>query len=200
MLIVAWLSIEQKPADTGVNTTQETDISGPHSINPVQGESLILFEHQSRKWALESPGSYPNPLPLLCKQISSQILSSSGKWVFLPSGWSRADPHALWDCRGLFGRMWTQCPVSYRRGWPETYWILGAEPGALGQSGRLRLSCVGLELGHLQEPKPGVLSAEDGPHPGLLGWGWAGKHLQCCYQPWLFCGYSQGVVLRWCLL
>ena len=169
MLIVAWLSIEQKPADTGVNTTQETDISGPHSINPVQGESLILFEHQSRKWALESPGSYPNPLPLLCKQISSQILSSSGKWVFPPSGWSRADPHALWDCRGLFGRMWTQCPVSYRRGWPETYWILGAEPGALGQSGRLRLSHVGLELRHLQELKWGVLSTEDNPHPWVVG-------------------------------
>ena len=73
-------------------------------------------------------------------------------------GW----PLPLWDCRGLFGRMWFQHPVSYRRGWPKTYWILGAEPGALGQSGRLRLSHVGLELRHLQELKWGVLSTD--PH------------------------------------
>ena len=73
-------------------------------------------------------------------------------------------PLALWGCRGLLGTMRTQRPVSHRRGWPETYWILGAEPGALGQSGRL-------ELGHLQEPKPGVLSAEDGPHPWVVGVG-----------------------------
>ena len=30
---------------------------------------------------------------------------------------------------------------------------------------------MGLELGHLQEPKPGVLSAEDGPHPWVVGVG-----------------------------
>ena len=87
-------------------------------------------------------------------------------------------PPALWGCRGLFGRMWTQHPVCHRRGWPKTYWILGAEPGALGQSGRLRLSHVGLELRHLQELKWGVLSTEDSSHPwvfgvemGLGGWG-----------------------------
>ena len=51
--------------------------------------------------------------------------------------------------RGLFGRMWTQHPVSYTREWPRTYWILGAEPGALDQSGRLRLSHTGLELRQL---------------------------------------------------
>ena len=80
-------------------------------------------------------------------------------------GW----PPALWGCRGLFGRMWTQSPVSYRRGRPETYWILGAEPGALGQSGRLRLSHAGLELRHLQEPKRGVLSTEDNPYAWVVG-------------------------------
>ena len=46
---------------------------------------------------------------------------------------------------------------------------LGAEPGALGQSGRLRLIREGLELRHLQEPKQGVLSTEDSPE--LLGMG-----------------------------
>ena len=33
----------------------------------------------------------------------------------------------------------------------------------------------------------------------LLGWRWSwmgGEHLPCSYQPWPFCGYSQGVVLR----
>ena len=48
---------------------------------------------------------------------------------------------------------------------------LGAEPGALGQSGRLRLSCAGLELRHLQELKQGVLSTEDSPKPLGLGLG-----------------------------
>ena len=76
---------------------------------------------------------------------------------------------ALWGCRGLFGRMWTQRPVSYRRGWSETYWILEAEPGALGQSAILRLSHAGLELRHLQEPKQGVLSTEDSPYPWVVG-------------------------------
>ena len=102
---------------------------------------------------------------------------------------------ALWGCRGLFGRMWTQRPVSHRRGWPETYWILGAEPGALGQSGRLRVSCAGLELRQLQEPKRGVLSTGDGLHPWVVGveMGWVGgEHLQCSYQHRLFCGYSRG--------
>ena len=46
---------------------------------------------------------------------------------------------------------------------------LGAEPGALGQSGRLRLSCAGLELRHLQELKRGILSTEDSPHPWVVG-------------------------------
>ena len=46
---------------------------------------------------------------------------------------------------------------------------LGAEPGALGQSGRLRLIRVGLELRYLQELKQGVLSTEDSPE--LLGLG-----------------------------
>ena len=48
---------------------------------------------------------------------------------------------------------------------------LGAEPGALRQSGRLRLSCAGLKLRHLQELKQGVLSAEDSPKPLGLGLG-----------------------------
>ena len=73
---------------------------------------------------------------------SQLLLFSSENWLSPPSGWSRAD----WGCSGLFGWMWTQCPVSYRRGWPETYWILAAEPGALGQSGRLGLSHARLEL------------------------------------------------------
>ena len=60
---------------------------------------------------------------------------------------------ALWDCRGLFGKMWTQHPVSHRRGWPETYWIPGAEPGALGQSGRLRVCHAQQELIFVQKPK-----------------------------------------------
>ena len=94
---------------------------------------------------------------------------SSRKQVSPPSSWSRADPSALWGSRGLFGRMWTQRPVSYRRGWPEIYWILGAEAGALGQSGRLRVSRAGLELRHLQEQKWGVLNTEDNPHPWLVG-------------------------------
>jgi len=42
-------------------------------------------------------------------------------------------------------------------------------PGALGQSGRLRVSCAGLELRHLQEPKWGVVSTEDSPHPWVVG-------------------------------
>ena len=46
---------------------------------------------------------------------------------------------------------------------------LGAEPGALGQSGRLSLSHVGLELRHLQELKRGILSTEDSPHPWVVG-------------------------------
>ena len=48
---------------------------------------------------------------------------------------------------------------------------LGAEPGALGQSGRLRLSHAGLGLRHLQELKWGVLSTEDSPHPWVVGVG-----------------------------
>ena len=83
----------------------------------------------------------------------------------LELGW----PPALWDCRGLFGRTWTQCPVSHRRGWLETYWILRAEPGDLGQSGRLRVSHAGLELRHLQEQNQGVLSTADSPHPWVVG-------------------------------
>ena len=51
----------------------------------------------------------------------------------------------------------------------ETYWILGAEPGALGQSGRLRLSLARLVLRHFQELKQGVLSTEDSPHPWVVG-------------------------------
>ena len=48
---------------------------------------------------------------------------------------------------------------------------LGAEPGALGQSGRLRVSHAGLELRHFQEPKRGVLSTEDSPHLWVVGVG-----------------------------
>ena len=94
---------------------------------------------------------------------------------------NRSDPHpqpVLWGCRGLCGRMWTQRSVSHRRRWPKTYWILGAVPGALGQLGRLRVSRAGLELRHLQEPKWGVLSTEDSPHPWVvgveMGLGWCG--------------------------
>ena len=126
---------------------------------------------------------------------SPQLLFSSGKRVSPPSGWSQAETPALWGCRGLFGRMWTQRPVSYRKGWPETYWILGAEPRPLGQSGRLKLSHVGLELRHLQEPKREVLSTEDSSHPWAVRVerGWVGReHLPCCYQPWLFYGCPWG--------
>ena len=59
--------------------------------------------------------------------------------------------------------------------------ILGAEPRALGQSGRLRLSHEGLELRHLQGPKWGVLSTEDSSPLGCWGGdgaGWAGSI--CC--------------------
>ena len=57
----------------------------------------------------------------------------------------------------------------------KTYWILGAEPGALEHAGRLRLSCVGLELPHLQRGKWRVPEPqEQGLTPGLLGGGGAG--------------------------
>ena len=128
----------------------------------------VLSEHQTKtgRRAFGHRSHLSQPLLFSHKHNSSQLLLlSSGKQVSPPSGWTQADPSALWGCRGLFGRMWTQHPVSYRRGWPETYWILGAEPGALGQSGRLRVSRAGLELRHLQELKQGVLSTENSPHP-----------------------------------
>ena len=60
----------------------------------------------------------------------------------------------------------------------KIYWILGAEPGALEHAGRLRLSCVGLELPHLQRGKQGVPEPQgQGLTPGLLGGagaGWVG--------------------------
>ena len=150
--------------------------------------------HVHPKLTSYTPSAYPKGILSYCLNISlrrvsqppdliqiptptrsltnTRILSSSSfqlktglSSLRLELGW----PPALWGCRGLFGRMWTQRPVSYRRGWPETYWILGAEPGALGQSGRLRLSHAGLELRHLQELKRGVLSTEDGPHPWVVG-------------------------------
>ena len=134
---------------------------------------LGLCEHQT-KTSPRGPGHWSNlsqPLLSSHKHNSSQLLLSSVKRVSPLSGWSQADPTALWSCTGLFRRMWIQCPVSYRRGWPETYWILGAEPGALGQSGRLRLSRAGLEVRHLQEPKRGFLSTEDSPEPLGMGLG-----------------------------
>ena len=60
----------------------------------------------------------------------------------------------------------------------KTYWILEAEPRALEHPGRLRLSCVGLELPHLQRGKQGVPEPQgQGLTPGLLGGagaGWVG--------------------------
>ena len=133
---------------------------------------LGLCEHQT-KTSPRGPGHWSNlsqPLLSSHKHNSSQLLLSSVKRVSPLSGWSQADPSALWGCRGLFGRMWTQYPVSHRRGWPETYWILGAEPGALGQSGRLRLRRAGLELMFVQNPKREV--PEHRRQPLTLGnWG-----------------------------
>ena len=90
-----------------------------------------------------------------------------------PQAGAGLTPHTL----GLQRSLWEDVN-SAPRGWPKTYWILGAEPGALGQSGRLRVSHAGLELRHLQEPKWGVLSTENSSHPwvvgvetGLGGWG-----------------------------
>ena len=116
----------------------------------------VLSEHQSKtsQRAFAHRFHLSQPLLFSHKHNSSQLLLlSSGKQVSPPSGWSQADPSALWRCRGLFGKMWTQHPVFYRRGWPKTYWILGAESGALGQSGRLRLRRAGQELMFVQKPK-----------------------------------------------
>ena len=98
----------------------------------------------------ESPWSDPAPCitnshinlttPSSCFHLENESLH--------PQSGAGLTPSTL-GFRGLFGRMWTQHPVSYTREWPRTYWILGAEPGALDQSGRLRLSHTGLELRHL---------------------------------------------------
>ena len=121
----------------------------------IQPPLLLATPHH---WFSHKTQELPAPV-FICKTGLSTLR--------LELGW----PPPLWGCRGLFRRMWTQRPVSYRRGWPKTYWILGAEPGALGQSGRLRVSCAGLKLRHLQKLKQGVLSTEDSPHPWVVGVG-----------------------------
>ena len=48
----------------------------------------------------------PHPHPFFHKHNSSHLLLlSTKKQVSPPSGWSQADPTALWSCRGLFGRI-----------------------------------------------------------------------------------------------
>ena len=53
----------------------------------------------------------------------------------------------------------------------KTYWILEAEPRALEHPGRLRLSCVGLEMTRLQSGKLEV-PARIRLNPWVAGWGW----------------------------
>ena len=108
----------------GCVSTRLKPVQEPLDIDPISpGPSSPHTNRQS-----------PAPSTFICKTDLSTLR--------LELAW----PPAPWGCRGLCGRMWTQRPVSHRKGWPETYWILGAEPGALGQSRRLRVRRAGLEL------------------------------------------------------
>ena len=66
----------------------------------------------------------------------------------------------------------TQSPPE--EGDAKTHRILGAEPGALDYTRSLRLSCVGLELTHLQKRKQEITEHKrlDSINLGLLAWGW----------------------------
>ena len=67
--------------------------SGPHIINPLCGQSLILFELQTKKEHPDLiPSPTPNLFPLNTNIHSSQLLLSSGKRVSPPSVRGRADP------------------------------------------------------------------------------------------------------------
>ena len=153
----------------GANSIKETEMKWPtyHKLSMWVIFDIVWTPDKKKK----SIQTWSRLLHLTCFPSTQTYTAPSSFCFHLENGFlhpqsgARLTP-ALWGCRGLFGRMWTQCPVSYRRGWPETYWILGAEPGALGQAHKP------YEAGAETFPRTEAGSPEHRRQPSPLGcWG-----------------------------
>ena len=139
-------------------------------MNPLCGQSLILFELQTKKEHPDLiPSPTPNLFPLNTNLHSSQLLLSSGKRASPPSvrGW--ADPPCT---LGLQRSLWedvNSAPSLPQESMTQDLLDPWSRAWSTGSVREAEFSHAGQELRHLQEPKWGVLSTEDSPEP--LGFG-----------------------------
>ena len=134
----------------------------------------------------------PSTLPYTQTQRRHQLLLSSVKRVFPPSGWSWADSLHSGVAEVSLGG----CELSAQSPTEEADLRL---TGSLEQSLEHRVSQGGWGQGargwswDISENRSRESWAQKTVlTPGLLGWrwGWVGGE-QCGYQPWLFCGYPR---------
>ena len=175
ILTVTGASTKEEPAESegqhyigdwiSVVLTSEPLKSG--SINPVPGESLILFEHQSKKKkSLRISMVWSNPMhhQFLHKCDNSHLLFSSGKWVSPLSVRSQAGPLHL----GLQRSLWEDVNSAPSLLQKRVTWDLLDPWSRAWSTGSVReaevKSCrTGAETS--LRTKARVLSTEDGCYP-----------------------------------
>ena len=162
---------------------------------------VIWAPVKKKKWVLESPWSDPTPCttnshinlttPSSCFHLENESLHPQSGAGLTPS--TLGLQRSLWEdvnsAPSLLQKRVTQDLLNpWSRAW-STGSVREAEVKSYrtGAETTLRIKAESPE--HRRPPLP----------PTLVGWRWGwvgGVHLPCRYQPWPFCGYSQGVVLR----